>query len=610
MPPVFQALKKAAFSLKRRTALFLSQALNFPGWKQSTRKLPALRQLFAFPRSLTFRERVALSTGIALTLAGLILIGSVLYVRETVTVSARGGTFTEGVSGQVLFINPVIPATTADRDLVVLTYAGLMRYNAEGELEPDIAEQYALGEFGKVIEFTLKNDLKWPDGEKVTAEDVIFTVQLVQNPAVRSPFFTQWLGVEAEAMDERTVRFTLPAPFAPLLHATTLGILPKHLWQDVEPENISLSELNLKPVGLGPYRLAKFERTREGVFISFTLERNESSRRQPYIDSVILRLFETPQDALSAFTRQELDAVSGISESMLNDITLTPGTHVMRPPMPRIFAVYFNQTLSKALADSVVRKALAYATDKNKILETLGGQEAGEVLNGPLPKKVKGFTNELPVYDYAPEHSRNILEADGWAFPEENTSDNTEGETPRMRRKGEEPNVIELRVTITTTEGELENVAQTIAEQWRAVGVGVDIQVLPAAELRDTIEQRSYTALLVGVDIFPDPDLFTLFHSSQKFDPGRNLALYDNDNVDDLLQEGRKLQDPDMRQGVAQKVQQLIAQDLPAIFLWSERFHYIVDNRVKEVTIEFLPASQHRFATIEKWYVVTKRVPK
>ena len=124
------------------------------------------------------------------------------------------------------------------------------------------------------------------------------------------------------------------------------------------------------------------------------------------------------------------------------------------------------------------------------------------------------------------------------------------------------------------------------------------------------MEKRSYTALLVGVDIFPDPDLFTLFHSSQKFDPGRNLALYDNDNVDDLLQEGRKLQDPDMRQGVAQKVQQLIAQDLPAIFLWSERFHYIVDNRVKEVTIEFLPASQHRFATIEKWYVVTKRVPK
>src|SRR3989344_5887838 len=316
MPPVFQALKKAAFSLKRRTALFLSQALNFPGWKQSTRKLPALRQLFAFPRSLTFRERVALSTGIALTLAGLILIGSVLYVRETVTVSARGGTFTEGVSGQVLFINPVIPATTADRDLVVLTYAGLMRYNAEGELEPDIAEQYALGEFGKVIEFTLKNDLKWPDGEKVTAQDVVFTVELVQNPAVRSPFFTQWLGVKAEVADEHIVRFTLPAPFAPFLHSTTLGILPKHLWQDIEPENISLSELNLKPVGLGPYRLVQFERTREGQFVSFTLERNDASPRKSFIDRVVLRMFDTPENALQAFARQELDAVSGIPESL------------------------------------------------------------------------------------------------------------------------------------------------------------------------------------------------------------------------------------------------------------------------------------------------------
>ena len=616
MSSLMQTVYRLAREFRARAAVFFSQALNLPGWRQAGRRLPTSRELLAFPRVLTFRERVALSAGAILAIAGFVLLGMVLYTRETVTAPAQGGTFTEGVSSQVLFINPVIPGTLADRDLVALTYAGLMRYNAKGEPTPDLAEGYAIGEFGKVVEFTLKDDMRWPDGEKVTAQDVVFTVELVQNPAVRSPFFTQWLGVKAEVADEHIVRFTLPAPFAPFLHSTTLGILPKHLWQDIEPENISLSELNLKPVGLGPYRLVQFERTREGQFVSFTLERNDASPRKSFIDRVVLRMFDTPENALQAFARQELDAVSGIPESLLKEAVLAPGATVVRAPMPRIFAVYFNQTLSKALTDQIVRKALAHATNKRELLETLGGQEAGEILEGPLPRELKGFTTDVPVYDYAPEHSRNILEAAGWTFPKTTDDNNNsndqskENPTPPIRQKGAEPAVIELRLTITTAERELEAIAQKLAEQWNAVGARVDVQALPAAEFRNAIQQRSYTALLVGIDLFPDPDMFTLFHSSQKFDPGRNLALYDNDNVDDLLIEGRKLQDPAMREGIAKLVQQLIMEDIPALFLWSERFGYVVDSHVKGLTIEFLPASQHRFATIDEWYVVTKRVPR
>lgn len=593
-------LKDLCSACARRVRLLFSQALNFPGWRQAGRRIPKPSQLLLLPRVLTFRERVALGTGFLLVAAGFFLAVNTLYLRNTVTAPAEGGTFTEGIASQVLFINPVIPGTLADRDLIALTYAGLLRYDAEGKLVPDLAERYAVGEQGKIIEFAIRQGVSWPDGKPFTADDVVFTVELVQNPATRSPFFTQWLGVKAEALDARTVRFTLPSPFAPFLHATTLGILPKHLWGDTEPENLSLSELNLRPVGLGPFTVTRFERTRDGTFLSFSLKRNGASPRRPLLDRVVIRLFDTPDDALAAFTRQELDATGGGLEPLLVKTTLPSGAVVHRVPMPRIFSVYFNQTLSRALLDSVVRKALAHTTNKEALLEMLGSKETGQILNGPLPPGISGFTTELPLYDFAPKHAANILEAGGFTLPEDS----------KVRRKGEEPNIIEFRFTITTAQGELETVAQALAEQWRVIGAAVDVQALPAAELREAMQQRSYTALLIGVDVLPDPDLFSLFHSSQKFDPGRNFALYDNKNVDTLLAEGRTVQDAAIREGIAQRAQQLIMEEVPALFLWSDRLEYLADNRIKGMELRFLPSPHHRFANVHEWYVKTKRVPR
>ena len=572
--------------------------------QELSRRFVIFTRLFRMPAVFSFKERLILILGIFFVVLGAGTIAAYFYLTHTIAIAARGGTVIEGVLGRPAFPNPVLASTQADRDLVTLTYAGMLRYDRDGKLANDLGQEMRVGENGRIFEITLKDNILWPTGEPFEANDVVFTIHAIQNPAIRSPLYPQWLGITVEAVDTRTVRFTLPAPFAAFPHALTLGILPAHVWEGTEPEKFSLAEENLRPVGLGPFAAKRFERRRSGEIVSYTLEPNPSSPRQATLGKLILKFFDTPEGAVAAFNTQEIDAVAGLDPQMLDTVRKGSGVNFIRAKLPRVVALYMNQSLSKALADKSVRQALAYAMDKDIVLrESLDTQDTMVRLGGPLPQGVLGYTDNIPHIAFDQNHAKELLEAAGWK--------DTNGDGIREKEFGKEKKMEPLNLVIVTAIGsDLEGAANKIAEQWKQVGIGVSVQTFSGNELRTAIQNRNYTILLLGVDLAADPDIYTLFHSSQKADPGRNFAAYENKNLDKVLENLRAEQNPENRATLAQEAQRMILEDLPAIFIGQRLYPYLLDNRVRGVDFSFLATPQWRFSEVEKWFVQTKRVPK
>lgn len=576
-----------------RLRRLIRRAFNLPGWERGSRRIPTPAQWGALLRALTFRERILAGIAFSAIIASAAILIGRTYLENTAVVPAEGGNVTIGVVGRPLYLNPVLaPSNPADEDLVRLLFAGLFRYDGSGRLVPDLAVSFAVGDFGKTIDVVLKDNVQWPDGEPFTADDVVFTANAIRNPAIRSPLFAAWSSVGVEALDHRTVRFTLPSPYPPFLHNLAIGILPKHYWEDVAPENFALSDKNLEPLGLGPFAADRYERTRDGRILSYTLKPNPTAPRKPFLESLTVRFFDRADDAIIAFNRREVQFIGPIRPEDTERIR--SGAKILSASLPRTFALFLNQTASKALADATVRKALAYATDRRPILASLGGDRFAKTLERPVPEGMFGATADTDRYDFSPEHARNILETAGWK--------NSEGDG--ARKKGDEP----LNLTLAFREGDdMRAVAETLQAQWRDIGVALEIRSLEPAAFRQAVRDRDYQILLAGQELPADPDPYAFWHSSQKFDPGGNLALYDSDEADTILEESRNAFDDALRAEHYAAFQRTLMRDAPAIFLWQGKTAVAFGPPLRGIETTFLPNISWRFGNADQWYVQTKR---
>ncbi len=314
--------------------------------------------------------------------AGTLLAG--VSVALTVEVPEHGGTYTEGVIGTPRFINPLLAISDTDRDLTELVYSGLMKENPDGSLSPDLASNYSVTSDGLTYTFTLKDNARFQDGTPVTADDVVFTVRAAQNPDIKSPLRANWQGVDAEVVDPKTISFTLKTPYAPFLQNTTLGILPKHLWQGVTAEEFPFSTLNTKPVGSGPYRIANVAQNSSGIPTEYDLSAFTGGTRVPYIATFVFKFYNDAGELLSAFNTGEIGSAYGIDPS-----AVTAAHTVNEAVFGRVFAVFFNKNQNAIFADPAVRQALDAAVDKSALIASvLSGY--GSAIDGPLPPLTAG----------------------------------------------------------------------------------------------------------------------------------------------------------------------------------------------------------------------------
>lgn len=519
-----------------------------------------------------------------------------------INIPAYGGTLTEGIAGTPRFINPVLASSDADRDMTMLVYSGLMRADNNGRLINDMAEKYEVTEDGLVYIFTLKPNLVWQDGEPITAEDVVFTIEKIKDPSMKSPKRGGWEGVSAEKIDDKTVKFSLKKPYAPFVENTTIGILPSHIWENMTPDQIASSELNTKPIGSGPYVISEIKRNPLGIIISYELDSNKNfALGRPNIKKIIMRFYSSEKEILSAYQKGEVESINAINPQELEKIKV--GNSIQALYLPRIFSLFLNQNNANVLTKKEIRQALSMSVDRKKIItDVLKG--FGVELFHPLPQGTFGAIPEEEIVDsYSPEKAKELLDKNGWKL---NANENI-----LEKKIGKE--LFKFSFSVSTSDApELKETANLLKSMWESIGAKVDIKIFETGDLsQNVIRPRKYDSLLFGEVVGRDPDPFAFWHSSQRNDPGLNVALYANIKVDNILEEARVTEDEISRIEKYKEFQEEVAKDIPAIFLFSPKFIYITSKNIKgpEAMISVMVPSE-RFSMIHNWYKSTDKVWK
>ena len=549
-------------------------------------------------RVFSNKERIVVISLVLIIVVSLAVSLVAFYYHYTKAIPVTGGEYTEGIVGQPLYINPILSVSNdADADLCQLIYSGLFKYNSSGEIENDLAESYEISEDKLTYTVYLKKDIKWHDEEPFTAADVLFTIQTIQDPAFKSPLRQSWQGVGLEVVDDTTIRFMLKNPYTFFLNNLTVGILPKHIWESVTPANFTLAEYNIRPVGTGPYKFSNFENDAEGNILSYELAANELYyAEKPFIGKIKFEFYFSEESMIDAYNKKQIMGMSYISPVNLNELKSRRASRIDAINIPRYFAVFFNKQKSKVLADRYVRKALSLAVDRQAIInEVLSGE--GKEVYSPIPPGVCGFTDEVKKFEFNIEKANKVLDDSKWKRGDDG-----------FRKKDDQ----QLEFTLVTTDWpDLVDTAEILKEQWNQIGAKVEIETLGVADVQQNyIRPREYDALLFGQVLGIDPDPYAFWHSSQTRDPGLNLALYSNQEVDEILEEARQETESSVREKKYKKFQQILTDEIPALFLYSPNYLYVTNKKVYGIEIESVVTPDKRFAGISKWYVKTKRVKK
>ena len=564
--------------------------------------IPTLTQLRAASRQFSKNERRIFLAALILLTCGVIGLLISINSKYSVTRPAHGGKWREGIVGSPSLINPLLAVSDADRDLTALVYSGLMRPDGQGGLNPDLAENYEISEDGLTYTFRLKENLRWHDGKKLDAEDVIFTIEAVKNPSLKSPIRANWEGIAAEAVDELTIKFTLTKPYAPFLENTTFGVLPKHIWSSILPEQFTLSSFNYEPVGSGPYKIKTASKNSSGIITKYALAAFEKyAGGMPFIKTVEMKLYSTERALSDAYANGEIDALAVASPKNIADFQ-KKSSQIRALNLPRIFAVFFNQNRAPIFAEKSVRVALNQAADKKRIIDEVFGGFAEEIDSPIPPGFLDAEDDENTMKTSGTETASSTLKSAGW------TIDPSTGFFVKKSKKDTK----ELAFTLATANTpDLAATAELLKTMWQSLGAEVDIKLFEISDLnQQVIRPREYDALLFGEVAGRDPDPFAFWHSSQRNDPGLNIALYANSTVDRLLESARKTVDDKERKEKYLEFHKEILKDIPAIFLYSPSYLYAVPNSLKGFETENITIPSERFARIHLWHLKTKKVLK
>lgn len=513
-----------------------------------------------------------------------------------VEVPADGGQIEEGMLGTPRFVNPVLATSDTDRDLSALMYSGLLRLNAAGELVPDLAESFTISEDGLTYYFKLRENTVFHDGTPVTTGDVIFTILKTQDPAIKSPKRPNWDGVRAEVINEHEIEFTLSSPYSPFIYNTTLGILPEHKWKDITAEEFPFSSLNTNPVGSGPYVLSEVKKDEDEIITSYELKSfSKYAIKKPYINKILISFFKNEDEMLAAFDKRLITSMHSVTPSNIAGLDLKKET-VVTLPYSRIFALFFNQNKSAVLTDKNLREVLDTAINREEIVESVMSGYAT-----PLYSPLTLFTNSTSTRKtYGIDQAREKLAGLGDKY---NTSTSTDADGNTTQK---------VSFTIATNDvPEFVAVGSKIVDAYKAIGINTELKIYDTNDLTaNVIRPREYDAILFGNVINRDLDYYAFWHSSQRNDPGLNLASYTSIEGDRALVEARSSIDLEEKLPLLQKFENQVINDIPAVFLYSPDFIYVVPQIVRAQYPQIIVTPADRFAEVYNWYIETDTVWK
>lgn len=528
--------------------------------------------------SLTKKEKNAFLAASTVFIMSGVTAAALAMNQNSVFLPVPGGIYREGMVGQPIAINPITSANSVDLDISEIVFGKV----------GDITTNHEVGDEGKTHIIKIQEGVKWSNGRPLTSDDIIFTVRRIQDPETKSPLYKKWTGIIAERVSELQVRLTLPSPYAFFPEAVySLPIIPEHIFGKIPPANLKLSDYNLTPVGDGPYKMKNLTKRKDGFIKEIRLVRNEYYPGEPaLIDELVFIFFETEDDRLNALKKRQLDGLgSGSPRFGMNEKNLR-GMEEISLPFARAYAIFMNEGINPVLKNKTTRQALRDAIQKEEMLNTLFGKDAGMPLEGPL----------VSVPQNAPKNKMNEEEI----------------RTHIEKRKEVEGEII-LNLVLPDVDF-LKQTAKIIKETWEAAGVSsVNLIVLSSEDiLENVLKPGNYEMLLFGTIADIPEDAFPFWHSSQRFYPGLNLSLYKNKGADSLMERIRKTEDATEREVLRQEVHNVIKNDIPAIFLYTLPYEHVHIKKLHIVPPEkpWLSSPSERFENIEKWYIKQARIIK
>ncbi|MBU0707422.1 hypothetical protein KKG41_03545 [Patescibacteria group bacterium] len=559
------------------------------------RKKPTFGQLKYLPGVLSNTEKRIVSLLVVVFLTAGIVLAIRFYISHTEPVPIVGGSYTEGLIGNPSYINPVLSQSNdTDMDISRLVFSSLFKHNKSGELIPDLAASHELSEDQKTYTIHLREGVKWHDGEIFSSSDVITTIDSIQATEIKSPLAGNLKGVTANALDEQTVILTLQEPFAPFLSSLTFGILPAHIWNDIPLLSFHLAESNLKPIGTGPFKFKSLKKDKSGNIKSYELARNANYYGQSaYIETITFKFYPDLASLIEAGRSNKVEGLGYVPKESKETLSKNKDIVPRLLHLPQYTAVFLNQK-NQLLKNLDIKQSLAYSLNKEEVInEVLAGE--GEAIHGPILPGYIGFNPEIRKYDFDPTKAMETLENAGWA-PDEDSG---------MRKKGDQ----ELRFTLTTIDQpDFVATANMLKDYWQKIGVGVELRIIDSSRIQKyVIKPRDFEALLVGEIVGTDPDPYSFWHSSQGRDPGLNLSVFVNKDVDQLLEEARKINDEEQRRMKYLHFQNILADELPAIFLYNPTYTYGLNKKIQGFELDRIITPADRFTDIEEWYINTKR---
>jgi len=569
-------------------------------------KLPSKNEIRLAIASFTKKESILFAGLMIVLLVSTIAILQNINKSFMVAVPMHGGTITEGIVGAPRFVNPVLALTDADRDLVSLIYSGLMRKNSNGDLIPDLAEKFDISKDGLSYTFTLKDGIYFHDETPITTDDIMFTIEKIKDPTIKSPRKGNWDGVIMEKIDDKTIKFTLRQPYASFLENATLGIMPKNLWAD---SPIELNDLNTNPIGSGPYMVENVSKESSGIINYFELlPYKKFALGNPYIKSIALHFYQNEDALISALENGEVDQISSITPFNAEALK-EKGYRTESSVLPRIFGLFFNQSQNQIFTNKNIISAIDKAIDKDRIiLEVLGGY--GVAIDNPIPQNMVDYeklaTDTITTHEENLKKAKEILEKDGWKIAEDGFLEKTT--TAKNKKKTTER--IEFSIS-TGNAPELAKSAELIKEDLAKIGIRVNVKTFETGNLNQSvIRPREYDALLFGQIINNESDLLAFWHSSQRKDPGLNVAMYTNAKVDKILEDAFITVDEKSRVKKYAQFEDEIRKDMPAVFLYSPNFIYVVKKGLENLSIAHISSPADRFLNSYLWYTQKDNVWK
>lgn len=513
-----------------------------------------------------------------------------------------GGTFSEGIIGSFTNANPLYASGVVDSSVSKLLFSSLFTYDQDNNFVGDLAKSITADERGTTYTVKLKPNLFWHDGRPLTAADVAFTYTVIQNPDAQSPFRASWQGVAVKAVDDQTVTFTLPNLLSSFPYSLTNGIVPKHILEGQSMASLRSVQFNTsKPVGSGPFKFSVLEVTggavdqREEQIALVPFDRYHAGK--PKIDRFIVHTYRSEEQLLEGFKKRNVDAMVGLTrtpDQYIND----GSTRQYSFPMTAAVMTFFR-TSEGILSDAKVRQALVRATDTNTIIKNLPYPA--------IPVKqalLKGQLGYDPAYAQAKldlASARALLDQQGWATGKDG-----------IRQKNGERLTISL---YAQDNSEYANVARQLQKQWREVGLDLQIVLQDSVDFQATLSSgaRGYDALLYGISIGKDPDVYVYWDSKNadiRSESRLNFSEYKSAAADAALQAGRTRTDSGLRAVKYQPFLQAWRDDAPAVGLYQPRFLYVSHHKIYGIQEHMINSETDRFNNVNQWMIRATEVPQ